>query len=114
MDTMHELCTLVSNRDNTDYCQDLPDQQIQVVGGPNGCPKLDISPEYLKHLLEIPLSVTTIARLLGVSRHTIHRRMSENNISVSAMYTNMTDDELDAIVAADNATLRVQNDQRCP
>lgn len=70
-----------------------------------GRPKINFSPEYLQHLLGIPLSVTTIASLLGVSRHTIHRRLSENNMSVTALYSKMTNDELDSMVAGIKLTM---------
>lgn len=54
---------------------------------------------------QIPLSVTTIASLLGVLRHTIHRRMSENGMSVTSLYSQMTNEELDAIVADIKSTM---------
>ncbi len=98
MDTLSELCRLI--RDERERVQNLePNLQVQTRADHAGRPKLCISPEYLQHLLEIPLSITTIARLLGVSRHTVHRRLSENNMSGTSLYSQMTDEELDAMVA---------------
>ncbi|KAF7641278.1 hypothetical protein LDENG_00286430 [Lucifuga dentata] len=97
MDILSELCRLI--RDEREHIQVLESTlQVQICADHAGCPKLYFSPEYLQHLLEIPLSVTTIASLLGVSRHTVHRRLSEN-MSVTSLYSKMTDEELDAMVA---------------
>ena len=88
MDTLSELCRLI--RDEREHVQNLePNLQVQIDADHAGRPKLYISLEYLQHLLEIPLSVTTIASLLGVSRH----------VSVTSLYSQMTDEELDAMVA---------------
>lgn len=97
MDTLSELCRLI--RDEKEHAQNLQSNLLVQMGtGHAGRPKINFSQEYLQYLLGIPLSVTTIARLLGVSRHTIHRRLSENNMSVASLYSQMTDDELDSMV----------------
>ncbi|CAL9695551.1 unnamed protein product [Knipowitschia caucasica] len=94
VNTLAELCRLV--RDTRDGDQIFV-FQFEAVG--RGRPKCVIDPEYLKYLLNIPLSSTAIASLLGVSRSTIHRRMAENNLSVTALYSEMSDQELDSVVA---------------
>lgn len=64
-----------------------------------GRPRIIICTEQLVHLLEIGLSVNTIAKLWGVSRSTLFRRMTENNLSISTFYCKCTDAELDILVA---------------
>lgn len=64
-----------------------------------GRPRIIICTEQLVHLLEIGLSVNTIARLWGVSRAPVSRRMAENNLSVSTFYSTCTDAELDTLVS---------------
>lgn len=71
-------------------------QHIAVVHfeeGPAG--QMFTSPDYISKLLELNLSVLCIATLLGVSRHTAYRRMAESGLSVTALYSPMTDEELD-------------------
>ncbi len=41
---------------------------------------------------------THIAALLGVSRRTVHRRMAESDLSGRALYSTLTDEELDQCV----------------
>lgn len=57
-----------------------------------------ISPDYLSKPLELNLSVPCIAKLLGMSRCTVYRRMAESDLSVKALYSTMTDEELDQCV----------------
>lgn len=46
------------------------------------------------------LPVPCIARLMGVSERTIYRRMQEYELSVKDMYSSISDDELDSLVAS--------------
>ncbi|XP_041866834.1 uncharacterized protein LOC121655951 [Melanotaenia boesemani] len=46
------------------------------------------------------LPTSFITKLLGVSRATLFRRMSEYNISVSATYSKCSDEELDSLITA--------------
>lgn len=71
---------------------------VQFEQGPSGRQRMTISPEYLSKLLELNLSVPCIAKLLGMSTQTVYRRMSESDFSVKALYSTMTDDELDQCV----------------
>ena len=64
-----------------------------------GRPKFDIKPEQLEYLLSLGLQCPKIAELLGVSLSTIRRRMNEYGFSVTALYSSITDHELDAIVS---------------
>ncbi|XP_078793700.1 uncharacterized protein LOC144987876 [Oryzias latipes] len=78
---------------------------VHFESGSRGRPRLVVSPETLEHLVELGLPTSFIAKLLGVSRATLFRRMSENNISVSATYSKCSDDELDALVTAIKSTM---------
>ena len=63
-----------------------------------GRPKFDISKEQLEHLLDLHFSCPKIAYLLGVSLRTVRRRMTEYGLSVSALYSQISDGELDRLV----------------
>lgn len=64
----------------------------------HGRPRISISATSLTHLIELGLPVKSIADLLGMSRATLFRRMTENNLPVRALYSTCTDEELDALV----------------
>lgn len=66
--------------------------------GRNGRPRILISEDSVCQLLDLGLPVTCIARLLGVSKFTVHRRMAYWGLSVKATYSNLTDEELDSVV----------------
>uniref|UniRef100_A0A3Q1F974 Integrase core domain-containing protein n=1 Tax=Acanthochromis polyacanthus TaxID=80966 RepID=A0A3Q1F974_9TELE len=66
--------------------------------GGRGRPKFIFSEELLSRLIDIPLPVTCIASLLGVSQRTIFRRMHELGLSTRSTYSNLTDCELDNAV----------------
>ena len=63
-----------------------------------GRPKFRIEPDQLEYLLGIGLPCPTIAKISGVSLST-RRRMSEYGFSITALYSNITDHELDTVVA---------------
>lgn len=71
---------------------------VQFEQGPCGRQRMVISPDYLSRLLELNFSVPCIAQLLGMSKRTVYRRMAECNLSVRALYSPMTDEELDDCV----------------
>ena len=72
---------------------------LQFEEGPAGRQRMVISPDYLRQLLELNLSVPCIAKLLGMSRRTVYRRMAEYDLSVKAIYSTMSDAELDQCVS---------------
>uniref|UniRef100_A0A3Q0QXJ5 Resolvase HTH domain-containing protein n=1 Tax=Amphilophus citrinellus TaxID=61819 RepID=A0A3Q0QXJ5_AMPCI len=76
-----------------------PPEVVRFERQTRGRPRIIICTEQLVHLLEIGLSVNTIARLWGVSRATLSRRMAENNLSVSTFHSTCTDAELDTLVS---------------
>ena len=63
-----------------------------------GRPRFKIAKAQLENLIDNKFTVPQMANIIGVSVRTIHRRMSEYRISISAQYANLTDDELDEIV----------------
>ncbi|MEQ2216636.1 hypothetical protein XENOCAPTIV_019589, partial [Xenoophorus captivus] len=71
---------------------------VHIEQGPAGRQRMVISSDYLCSLLELFLPVKCIAKLLGISRWTVYRRMAESGLSVRALYTTMSDDDLDQCV----------------
>ena len=65
----------------------------------SGRPRLDIRQEQLEYLLNLGFKCPKIAEVLGVSLSTIRRRMSEFGLSVTALYSSITDHELDVMVS---------------
>ena len=65
-----------------------------------GRPRLDISEQQLLHLLTLKFGCPTIAVLLGVSLRTVRRRMSEYGLSVTALYSQISDADLDRAITA--------------
>ena len=64
-----------------------------------GRPKLNVTQEQLEHLLALGFSDPNIANVLGVSLSTVRRRMSEYGLSVRALYSVISDQDLDRVVA---------------
>lgn len=65
-----------------------------------GRPRLGISEQQLLHLLSLRFNCPTIASMLGVSLRTVRRRMSQYNLSVSSLYSEISDNDLDRAVTA--------------
>jgi predicted transcriptional regulator len=63
-----------------------------------GRPSFDISPLQIEHLLELGFAAVDIAKVLGVSRSTVSRRMRHYGLSVSRTYCCISDSDLDDIV----------------
>lgn len=70
------------------------------VAGSTGRPKIWVEEQRLKEMLCAHLPVHCIATLMGVSRNTIFRRMKEYKHSVRDMYSSVSDEELDILVAS--------------
>ena len=64
-----------------------------------GRPRLDVSNTQLEYLLHLGFSCPQIASLLGVSLSTIRRRMTDCNLSVLSVYSQINNHELDQLVA---------------
>lgn len=69
------------------------------IGG-RGRPKFIFSEELISRLINIPLPVSCIANMLGVSQSTIFRRMRELGLSTRSTYSSLTDCELDNAIRA--------------
>ncbi|XP_071063045.1 uncharacterized protein [Pseudochaenichthys georgianus] len=72
--------------------------EIESGAGSQGRPRYDIEKERLEHLLELNMSVESIARFLCVSSSTVKRRMREYRLYSRQRYTDATDQELDLAV----------------
>ncbi|KAL0964268.1 hypothetical protein UPYG_G00321540 [Umbra pygmaea] len=66
--------------------------------GTRGRPCLQIDADHLKSLLSTALPLDDLAKLYGVSRRTLNRRMKEHGLSVRGCYSTISDDELDRAV----------------
>ncbi|KAF3840333.1 hypothetical protein F7725_019050 [Dissostichus mawsoni] len=75
-----------------------PNTAVGSVIGLRGRPKFEIERQQLVEMLGTNLSVPCIAKLLGVSSSTIFRRMREFGLSVSELYSSISDEELDNVV----------------
>lgn len=64
-----------------------------------GRPKFNISYEQLSFLVENRFTVPQIADMLGISVRTVHRRLAEYSLSIHSQYSDISDTELDSIVA---------------
>ncbi|XP_062514261.1 uncharacterized protein LOC134189884 isoform X2 [Corticium candelabrum] len=64
-----------------------------------GRPRLEVKQDQLEYLLHLGFKCPKIGEVLGVSLSTIRRRMSEFGLSVSALYSFITDRELDELVS---------------
>lgn len=67
--------------------------------GSVGRPSFQIPSEQLRCLIDHRFSVPQISQLLGVSVRTVRRRMSENNLSIRSTYSQLSDDQLDDVIA---------------
>lgn len=70
-----------------------------LLGSHRGRPKLDIQQEQLEYLLHLGFSCPKIADVLGVSLSTIRRRMSDFGLCITALYSSITDQELDSVIS---------------
>ncbi|KAK2861028.1 hypothetical protein Q7C36_005194 [Tachysurus vachellii] len=74
---------------------------------PEGCghPRMHMSEDKLIYFMKLGLSQESISKILGVFRTTLYRRMRECNVSVSSLYSNCTDEELDFLVSEIKSTM---------
>lgn len=68
------------------------------ISSSRGRPKFAISEEQLQHLLQLGFDCPTVASVLGVSLRTVRRRMSEFGLSISSLYTSISDTDLESAV----------------
>ena len=70
-----------------------------ITTGRPGRPRFAIAEDQLCNLLQVGFSVPHIAHLLATSVRTIRRRMEEFGLSVTAFYSSISNNDLDAIVS---------------
>ncbi len=63
-----------------------------------GRPKFDIGKEQIEHLLKLKFSCPRIASLLGVSLRTIRRRMTDFSLTVSNLYSEINNNDLERTI----------------
>lgn len=95
MQCLSHLCSVLSNRLDTRRTSSVV---VSEIAGPTGRPKLIVSEQHLRHLIELGLTVPCISKLLGMSTRTVERRMHEFGITVRGTYSHLTDEELDNLV----------------
>ena len=61
-------------------------------------PRFHIYSDQVRFLLSLNFSVTDIAKFFEVSVRIVHRRIIGFSLSVSNLYSNVTDQELDAVL----------------
>lgn len=94
LNALRGLCTL-QVRSGTVVQNVPPVLHLGIVGRP----RFSVSHEQLEFLVENHFSVSQISQLLGVSVRTVERRLNEYGISIRATYANLTDTELQEMVA---------------
>ncbi|XP_019857141.1 PREDICTED: uncharacterized protein LOC109585483 isoform X2 [Amphimedon queenslandica] len=67
-------------------------------GSLGGRPHFDIQKDQLSSLIDSGFTVVQISEIIGVSRRTIFRRMSDFELSIRSTYSDLTDTELDYII----------------
>ncbi|XP_067249285.1 uncharacterized protein [Chanodichthys erythropterus] len=77
-----------------------PHAVVDSSDGLRGRPRFGIEREELAEMLQTNLPVHYIANMMGVSTRTIFRRMNDFGLSISELYSCMTDEELDNVVRA--------------
>ncbi|KAL4007965.1 hypothetical protein ACER0C_001817 [Sarotherodon galilaeus] len=92
------LCSLHTLMNRKKDKMNLHSAVIQFEWGPTGRLRMALSPYHLNSLLELNLSIPAIAKILGMSRSTVFRRMNEFNLSVQALYSSLSDEELDQCI----------------
>ena len=95
------IVTLAAMREMVQVVTDSSVTQVQqcVRVTAMGRPRFDINREQITFLLQNRFTFPQIADMLGVSVRTVRRRMSEISLSVSAHYADITDSDLDSVVA---------------
>ena len=63
-----------------------------------GRPQLDIQKEQLEYFLQMGFKCSQVAAIIGMSLSSIRRRMTDNGLSITSLYSNITDQELDLCI----------------
>lgn len=92
---LSDLLRLICLLEEEDTCS-LASVSAETLDG--GQSKIFIAKANLQRLIHMQLPISFIAKLLGVSKRTVFRRMKENGLSVKSLYSQLTDEELDGLV----------------
>lgn len=79
--------------------QSMPSVASVILDGSVGRPRFAIPHHQVEYLINAHFTVPQISSLLGVSPSTIRRRMRECNITIRNTYSNISDAELDGLIA---------------
>ena len=66
---------------------------------PCGRPAIEVYVEEVEYLRSLRFSWTKIAEIVGISRRTLYRRLSEWDLPIDINYSVLSDSELDRLVA---------------
>ena len=80
--------------ENSAYCPSLVELSHN-----RGRPKWNIQKDQLEYLLNMGFACPRIAIVLGMSLSTIRRRMVEFGLSVTGLYSNISDQDLDSLIS---------------
>lgn len=99
MSALSDLCSALQQWRMRQDDTPLPPIQFERCPG-SGRPKIILNMEYVQHLVENRLPIVTVAKVLGVSRKTLYRRLADHNLPVRRhQYSSCTDAELDQLVS---------------
>ncbi|CAB3995642.1 uncharacterized protein LOC110052565 [Paramuricea clavata] len=90
--------SVLNELDNADEELEMRSTASTVRTGRCGRPSFDVKREQLVYLLEQGFKVSDISKIVGVCQRTVERRMSSFGLSVSGMYSNISDEQLDEYV----------------
>ena len=71
--------------------------EVEYTGAP-GRPKICVTKDQLSYLVDNGFKATDMARMLGISDATVHRRLKDFNLQISHSFSTVDDNALDCIV----------------
>ena len=71
--------------------------EVEYTGAP-GRPKICVTKDQLSYFVDNGFKATDMARMLGISDATVHRRLKDFNLQISHSFSTVVDNALDCIV----------------
>jgi len=68
--------------------------------GTSGCPRVSVNVDEIEFLRSLRFSFKEIAKILGISRATLYRRLDEEGLSSNCTYSNISDQDLDSYLVS--------------